>query len=260
MMQWHFGKNICNFSGDYDLYEMKKRAGVIFLLIIATLSVVCNPGEIIRGIGKEDAGKVTANVGKGPEKREFFGMDTHIVFTAYGEAARESLEEAEHRMKELEGLWSVTDKNSDIYRVNHSNGRETAVSRETAEAATYALEMAEKTEGSLEPTIYPVLTAWGFTTEKHRVPEAEELAQLLMNVGYEKVTIQEDRIWMPEGMEMDLGSVGKGYAGDIIAEMLEERGIVSALLDIGGNIQAIGSRPNGSDWRLGIRSPFGDGT
>ena len=60
-------------------------------------------------------------------------------------------------------------------------------------------------------------------------------------------------------MELDLGAVGKGYAGDLAAEILKDRGITSALLDIGGNIQAIGSWPDGSDWRLGIRNPFGEG-
>ena len=60
-------------------------------------------------------------------------------------------------------------------------------------------------------------------------------------------------------MELDLGAVGKGYAGDLAAEILKDRGITSALLAIGGNIQAIGSWPDGSDWRLGIRNPFGEG-
>lgn len=61
-------------------------------------------------------------------------------------------------------------------------------------------------------------------------------------------------------MELDLGAVGKGYAGDIITELLKSEGITSALLDIGGNIQAIGSKPNGGAWTLGIRNPFGEGT
>ncbi len=55
---------------------------------------------------------------------------------------------------------------------------------------------------------------------------------------------------------IDMGAVGKGYAGDEAAQVLRERGITAALLDIGGNIQAIGTKPDGSDWRVGLKDPF----
>ena len=58
---------------------------------------------------------------------------------------------------------------------------------------------------------------------------------------------------------IDLGAVGKGYAGDEAAQILRERGITAALLDIGGNIQAIGTKPDGSDWRVGLKDPFSGG-
>lgn len=254
-----FGIFAVNDSGK-QVDDMKKQAGVILALAVAVLLSACGLAEGAQNGGKDENAEKTAYAGEEPEKREFFGMDTYITFTAYGAGAGEALEEAENRIKELEGLWSVTDENSEIYRINHGNGHPVTVSRETAEAVVYALEMAKETEGSLEPTIYPVLTAWGFTAGENRVPEKEEIAGLLANVGYEKVAVHKDQIQVPEGMELDLGAVGKGYAGDIITALLEERGITSALLDIGGNIQAVGSRPDGSGWRLGIRSPFGEGT
>lgn len=65
---------------------------------------------------------------------------------------------------------------------------------------------------------------------------------------------------MPDGMQLDLGAVGKGYTGDIIAELLKEQGVTSALLDIGGNVQMVGRKPDGSRWRLGIQNPFGEGS
>lgn len=61
-------------------------------------------------------------------------------------------------------------------------------------------------------------------------------------------------------MQLDLGAVGKGYTGDIIAGLLKEQGVASALLDIGGNIQMAGTKPDGSRWRLGIQNPFGEGS
>ncbi len=195
-----------------------------------------------------------------PVKTDFFAMDTHMQFTAYGDKAEEALKAAEEVVAQLESKWSVTKEDSEIYQVNHSNGQEVALSDETAEIAVFALEMASKTEGALEPTIYPVLTAWGFTTDENRIPEAAELEELLAHVGYDRVEPSGNQIQLPAGMELDLGAVGKGYAGDQVIELLKEEGISSALLDLGGNIQAIGRKPDGSDWKLGIRSPFGEGT
>lgn len=120
--------------------------------------------------------------------------------------------------------------------------------------------MAKETGGALEPTIYPVLTAWGFTTEDTHVPSDTEISELLENVGYERVSLEDRNVRLESGVMLDLGAVGKGYAGDLAARVLQENGITSALLDIGGNIQAVGTKPDGSPWRLGLRDPFSDGT
>ena len=194
-----------------------------------------------------------------PARREFFAMDTYMTFTAYGNGAEQALERAEEKMRTLESEWSVTDENSEIYRLNHSGGTVVSFGDDTAAILKFALDMAAETDGALDPTIYPVLRAWGFTTGENRIPSREELSQLLESVGYSKVKLEGNQILLPEGMEVDLGAVGKGYAGDLTAELLKEAGITSALLDIGGNIQAVGSRPDGTDWRLGIRNPFGEG-
>lgn len=190
---------------------------------------------------------------------DFFAMNTYLTFQAYGDQADTALEEAKKKVLELEQKWSVTDKSSEIYEINHSNGKEVILSEETKKVMEFILKMAEKTDGNLEPSIYPVLAAWGFTTEKNRIPKEKEIQTLLRSVGYKKIQLNGDRIRIPKGMELDLGAVGKGYAGDEAAKVLKEKGISSALLNLGGNVQAIGSRPDGSDWRIGIRNPFGEG-
>lgn len=191
---------------------------------------------------------------------EVFAMDTYITMTAYGKDAETALTEAENKLTELEQLWSVTDPDSDIYAVNHSNGQSVRVSKETVDLLSFALQMAEKTGGVLEPTIYPVLTAWGFTTENNHVPSDTEISELLKNVGYERVKLNGSKVQLESGVMLDLGAVGKGYAGDLAAQVLQEKGITSALLDIGGNIQAVGTKPDGNPWRLGLRDPFSGGT
>ena len=189
---------------------------------------------------------------------EFLAMDTFVKFTAYGDNAKIALELAEQRFYELESLWSVTDKNSDIYAINHANGNTTIVSTTTADLISYALQMSQETK-TLEPTIYPILTALGFTTGENRVPSKEEIQELLQNVGREKVTVDGNSVRLEPGARLDLGAIGKGAAGDEAVRILKENGVDSALLDLGGNIQLIGNK-NGKDWRLGIKNPFGEGT
>ena len=194
-----------------------------------------------------------------PVERSLFAMNTYMTFTAYGEDAQAALQEAEECIQQVEGLWSVTDENSEIYQANHSGGQPVTVSEETAEIISFALEMAQRTGGALDPTIYPVLTAWGFTTDSKQVPSQQQIAQLLEQVGYDRIQINGSELTVPDGMELDLGAVGKGYTADLVTEILRRHGVTSALISLGGNIQAIGSRPDGSDWRLGIRAPWESG-
>lgn len=195
-----------------------------------------------------------------PASRDFFAMNTYMSLEAYGDGAADALAQAETRIEELEGLWSVTEESSEIYAVNHSDGQPVSVSEDTAEIISFALEMAKETGGALEPTIYPMLTAWGFTTNEHHVPSPQEITGLLENVDYRKVSVSGNTIRLEPDMMLDLGAVGKGYASDEIASLLRGNGITSAMLNLGGNIVMIGSRPDGSGWRLGLQNPFGDDT
>lgn len=189
----------------------------------------------------------------------FPAMNTYMTFTACGERAQDALEAAKKLTLELEEKWSTTDARSEIYAANHSGGVPVPLSEESAAIVAFALEMAESTGGALDPTIYPLLTAWGFTTESKQVPSAEQIAERLARVDYSKIRLDGARLSVPEGMQLDLGAVGKGYAADLIARRLEKSGVESALLNLGGNVQAVGSRPDGGDWRIGIRAPWEDG-
>lgn len=193
------------------------------------------------------------------QERSLFAMNTYMTFTAYGKNAAEALDMALEQVEEAEALWSVTDQNSEIYQANHSGGQPVTVSDETAQLVSFALDMAEQTDGAVDPTIYPVLSAWGFTTQSKQVPEEGQIVSLLQNVDYGRISLEGDRLTVPDGMQLDMGAVGKGYAGDLVIEVLKEYGVESALINLGGNVQAIGSRPDGNDWRLGIRAPWEEG-
>ena len=192
-------------------------------------------------------------------ERSLFAMHTYMTLTAYGEEADAALEEAAALIGQAESLWSVTDEESEIWQANHSAGGTVTVSEETARLLSFALSMAEKTGGALDPTIYPVLAAWGFTTDQKQVPPQEQITALLQNVGYGRIRLEGTSLTVPDGMQLDLGAVAKGYTADLVTETLKARGVESAMISLGGNIQALGSRPDGTDWRIGVRAPWEDG-
>lgn len=194
-----------------------------------------------------------------PVEASLFAMNTYMTFTAYGENAQSALDESTELIETAESLWSVTDQASEIHQANHSGGQPVSVSEETAALISFALEMAKQTNGALDPTIYPVLMAWGFTTDSKQVPSQQQIDTLLEQVDYTKIQLEGTTLTVPEGMQLDLGAVGKGYTADLVAEVLRKHGITSALISLGGNIHAIGSKPDGSDWRIGIRAPWESG-
>lgn len=189
----------------------------------------------------------------------FLAMDTVMSVSVYGAKAQEAADACRAEVEELEKKLSVTDADSEIYAVNASGGVPVNVSAETAELIEKALEMCRRTDGALDITVYPVVRAWGFTTGEYRVPSAEEIAGLLENVDYTRVSVENGAVTLPDGMELDLGAVAKGYTADRLAEMLSGMGVRSALLNLGHNIQLIGSKPDGSDWVIAVQSPEGGG-
>ena len=188
--------------------------------------------------------------------RQVFAMDTFMELKACGPEAEAALAEAEELLTGLDRALSVTNPQSDIYRLNQGDGTPVTVSSDTAEVLQKGLELSGTLGESLELTIYPVLRAWGFTTGEYRVPEQAELDGLLACVGDARVAVEGQSVTLPRGAELDLGSVAKGWAGDRCAELLKARGITSALLNLGGStIRTLGVKPDGSDWRIAIQDP-----
>ena len=193
-----------------------------------------------------------------PVERTFFAMDTVMTLRLYAGGSEALLDTAEDRVRELEALLSVTGPDSEIYALNRDGSA--ALSADTAGLLAGALDMCARTGGALDITIYPVVRLWGFTTGEYAVPDADAIAGLLTRVDYTRVALDETA-WtasLPGGVEIDLGSVAKGDTGDALAGLLKSRGVESAMLDLGGNIQTVGAKPDGSPWRVGVRDPEGD--
>ena len=184
-----------------------------------------------------------------------FAMDTVMTMRLYG-GDEELMKSLESRIKELEGLFSVTDEDSEIYELNHTGSAE--LSDDTMDLVARGLELCRTTGGALDLTVYPIVRAWGFTTGEYRVPDEDELRELLQTCDHEKINISGGTVSIDEGMELDLGAVAKGYTADVLTEMVKEAGVKSALLDLGGNISLIGEKPGGGSWGVGVRDPFSE--
>ena len=191
-----------------------------------------------------------------PVQGTFFAMDTVMDFTIYGESGL--IDQSESLIASLESLVSVTDADSELYAINQTGS--SMLTEEASSLMEQALEICCRTDGALDLSIYPIVRAWGFTTGSYQVPDEAEIQALLPLVDYRKIQYDAatGTVTLPEGMEIDLGSVAKGYAGQLVAQMLRDNGVESALLNFGGNVQTVGTKPDGSPWQIGIKDPQGE--
>ena len=191
-----------------------------------------------------------------PVQGTFFAMDTVMDFTIYGESGL--IDQSESLIASLESLVSVTDADSELYAINQTGSG--TLTGKASSLMEQALEICRRTDGALDLSIYPIVRAWGFTTGSYQVPDEAEIQALLPLVDYRKIQYDaaDGDVTLPEGMKIDLGSVAKGYAGQLVAQMLREHGVQSALLNLGGNVQTVGAKPDGSPWQIGIKDPQGE--
>jgi thiamine biosynthesis lipoprotein len=187
---------------------------------------------------------------------DIFAMDTYMNLKAYGKDAEAAVRDAEARIYALEQTFSVTNEESDIWKINHADGQPVTVSADTVSVLQTAQDMHHESGGALCISLYPVLRAWGFTTGDYRIPAGDEIASLLQNTDDTKISVDNQTVRCPENMQIDLGAVAKGYTGDAVMEIMNAHHIDSAIINLGGNVQTRGSKPDGSAWTVGITDPF----
>ncbi len=188
--------------------------------------------------------------------KDLFAMDTYMTLTAYGEHAQEAVDKAAERVEELDALLSTGDENSEIYQLNQSG--EATLSEEGGYLVERALELYQKTDGAFDIAIYPVMQAWGFPTQEYHVPDDATLKEKLALADASKVNYDKDTrkiSFDQDGMEIDLGGIAKGYTSSQIMQIYQDCGVTSGLVNLGGNVQALGCKTDGSKWRVAIQSP-----
>ena len=191
---------------------------------------------------------------------ELYALDTIITINIYS-GQQEAVSFAKHEISRLESLLSVTDTKSDVYRINSNPDEFISVSDECFELIRTAVRISDSTKGNFDITVYPAVLMWGFTTSEYKVPEQSEILDVKEKIGYNKITLDENSksVKIPLGTSLDLGAIAKGYIADKAAQALVENGVTSALLNFGGNVRLIGTKPEGEDFKIGIKAPFSEG-
>lgn len=198
---------------------------------------------------------------KQPISLTTFQLNTVITITIYDSQDQQLLQECEKLCQKYEQIFSRTSPESELYKLNHGEledkGGVSHISKELAELIQESLKYAELSQGAFDPTIGPVSSLWDFTGENPQVPDAEELQQKLPLVDYRQVQLngQEIRFLQPE-MQLDLGAIAKGYIADRLKDYLEEQGVTSATINLGGNVLCIGGHTDGKPFSVGIQKPF----
>ena len=120
-----------------------------------------------------------------------------------------------------------------------------------------ALTLHEETDGAFDLTVYPLMELWGFVSKEYHVPTDEELAETMAHVGADRVTLDDASglVTLDEGQAIDLGGIAKGFTSQRLMEVFRDNGVESAIVSLGGNIQCLGSKPDGSPWRIGVKDP-----
>jgi thiamine biosynthesis lipoprotein len=209
----------------------------------------------LAGCGTTAASSSASSGTETAQTAQLFAMDTVMNLTAYGSGAKTALKKSQDEITRLENLLSRTKTDSEVSDINSHPGTGVTVSSETAGIIKKALHFSAVTNGCFDITIAPVVSAWGFTTGNYQVPSASQLASLLKEVDYTKVSVSGNTVTTGAGQSIDLGGIAKGYASDQIAAIYKKAGVTSGMISLGGNVWVDGKKPDGSKWRVAVQDP-----
>lgn len=237
-------------------YKIKEFSTFFLALPVLFCLLFCN------GCGKSFQKTVTT-----------FACDTVVTITYYDKKDEKAVNDALSYLSELELVFSRTKENSELYALNEAlhKGEDFVVGKDLYQALVMSYEAAKESDGAFDFTLGNVSDLWNFTGETPHVPDAAVLAEALSHTGYEKIHLEGIFVTDAEesnpggivssedaSLSVDLGGMAKGYMGQKLKEQLMEAGVTSALLNLGGNVVAIGKKPDGTKFQIGIAKPEKD--
>lgn len=203
------------------------------------------------------------NTNEAPIDRTNFMMDTVMTIKIFDSNNEEVLDKAFKRIEDIESKMSRTIDNSEVNLINKKAGKEPVkVSDDVYYVIKTAKQYAELSNGAYDPTIGPLVNLWDIDgegeVEKNTIPSKEEIVKEKKKVDFSKLELLEDnKVFLAEeDMILDLGGIAKGYAVDEVMKILKDHDVESAIIDLGGDIYALGSKAEEQPWKIGIQNPF----
>lgn len=151
--------------------------------------------------------------------------------------------------------WRI--EGSDIANINENASESESVmpSKWTYSYLENVLDLARKSSGAFDPTLGRVSQLWNLESDNPYIPSKSELTELLLETGWEKINLGDGEVFLKDGVQIDLGAVGKGIGCDEARKMLEEADADAAVVSVGGSILTYGKKPDGKPWKIGIANP-----
>nr|WP_207730341.1 FAD:protein FMN transferase [Clostridium botulinum] len=195
-----------------------------------------------------------------PVSRETYLMGTIINIKAYGKNADKAVQASVDKISDIENKMSLNISTSEINKINKNAGiAPVKVSKNTFDVVKASLIYSEKTKGSFDITVEPLVSLWGIGTDKARIPSKDEISNALKLINYKDVVINEKEstiMLKRKGQAIDLGAIAKGYTADELKKVLLNHNVSSAFLNLGGNVYVLGNKPDKTPWKIGVQNPL----
>lgn len=215
----------------------------IFLLSLCLLSLLSLPGCHIQT--------------KEPLTKTGFFFDTVIQITLYDHKEKDLIDQCFSYCREFEKTVSKTIDTSDVSKINRAEGKPVVVTDDTVALLKKAIHFSQETNGAFDVTIAPLTQLWDFKSETNVLPSENSIETAKASVGYQNILIEDHVVTLKDpNASIDLGGIAKGYMADKLKSFLIEKGVNSAVINLGGNILTIGKKPDGKPFQIGIKKPF----
>lgn len=262
----------------YFFHSKRSRSHSRFFYLILCTVLVC---PILLFTGCQNTTGTSTATEKEPISISSIKLNTAIQITIYDSQDKSLLDDCLALCDRYELIFSRTNENSELYKLNHRIS-DSAVSNQTIETQTTpyqvngttntwyiseylaallseGLDITRESDGAFDIAIAPLTSLWDFTAEDPKAPDDADIQKVLPLCSSDGVTIDGQDITLPsDDIQFDVGAIAKGYIADRLKDFLVKKGVNSAIINLGGNVLCIGSKPNGTPFKIGIQKPFAD--
>lgn len=262
----------------YFFHSKRSRSHSRFFYLILCTVLVC-PMLLFTGCGNiTDAD--TSTTGNEPISISSIKLNTAVQITIYDSQDKALLDDCLALCDKYELVFSRTNEKSELYKLNHrkdTSDKDTNTDRQTtpypvsgtadtwhisedlAALLSEGLDITRESDGAFDIAIAPLTSLWDFTAEDPKVPDDAAIQKVLPLCSSDGVTIDGQDITLPsDDIQFDVGAIAKGYIADRLKDFLVKKGVNSAIINLGGNVLCIGSKPDGTPFKVGIQKPFAD--